>query len=398
MQEMIPDCNYQNLQHFISHSPWDWRGVRDEVSRRMMDIFIDLPEPCGLIIDESGWEKSGKKSVGVSRQYIGNIGKVDNGQVGVFAALSKGNKVGLVGCRLYLPKEWTNDSKRCNEAGIPKQEQSYQTKPELAIKIIEDLVGNVTYNWVGGDAQYGNSPTLRIYLQERWKCFVLDVGENLGVYLNHPELYIPPKEEGRGRTPTKYKSEQTPILLKNIVATVPEKEWQIITHRKGTKGPLVRQATLIDVWVWGTEYGNKVECLQLIISREVDGSEIKFSLCYDSKEKMTLQDALYRQMQRYWVERAFQDVKEQLGLHQYQVRSWTSWYHHVVLTMMALHYILTERIEESENLPLLSCPDVKLIIAKSLSNKLNTQQGIEEAINKRHHQRQVDINRYKNYS
>ena len=398
MQERISDSNYQNLQHFISHSPWDWRGVLHEVSRRMAISFAFLSEPCGLVLDESGWEKSGKKSVGVARQYIGNVGKVSNGQVGVFAGLSKGDKVGLVGCRLYLPKEWTNNSARCDKAGIPKKEQHYRTKPELAVEIIKDMVDNVTYEWVGEDAQYGNSPTLRYFLEKKGKTFVLDVGEGLGVYLNNPEPYMPVKEEGRGRTPTRYKSDQTPILLKNLLLQVPDEQWQALTHRRGTKGPLKRQAALLDVWVWGTENGDKVEALQLLISRELDGSEIKFSLCHESNQPMTLPNALYRQMQRYWVERAFQDVKEQLGLHQYQVRSWTAWYHHVALTMMALHFILQTRIEQKEDLPLLSCPDVRMMLAKSLSNKLNSKLGITRAIQKRHQKRQADIDRYRNYS
>ena len=305
---------------------------------------------------------------------------------------------GLVGSRLYLPKEWTDDPARCDKAGVPKSEQHYRTKPELAIEIIKDLTGNVIYGWVSGDAQYGNSPTLRHFLQGKDKVFVLDVGEGLGVYLSHPEPYVPAKEEGRGRTPTKYKSEQTPILLKNLILKIPDGEWQALAHRRGTKGPLKRQAALLDIWVWDTDNGDKVETLQLLVSRELDGSEVKFSLCHQPHEPMTLRDALYRQMQRYWVERAFQDVKEQLGLHQYQVRSWIAWHHHVALTMMALHFILQTRIEQKEDLPLLSCSDVKIMLAKTLSNKLNTQRGIKLAIQKRHQQRQSDISRYKNYS
>jgi len=400
MQERIPESDYQNLQHFISHSPWDWQGVMGEVSRQMASSFALLPqeESCGLILDESGWEKSGKKSVGVARQYIGNVGKVSNGQVGVFAALCKADKVGLVGGRLYLPKEWTDDPQRCNEAKIPGNEQHYQTKPELAIEIIKDLGGNVSYDWVGGDAQYGNSPTLRAFLQLQGKSFVLDVGEGLGVYLNDPKPYLPIKEEGRGRTPSRYKSDQRPVLLKNLINTITDDQWQTLTYRKGTKGPLKRQAVLLNVWVWHVDYGDKPEVLSLLISRELDGSEIKFSLCFHPQKTFTLPNALYRQMQRYWVERAFQDVKEQLGLHQYQVRSWVAWYHHVALTMMALHYIVHTQIEQKDQLPLLSCSDVKLILAKTLANKLDSNAGLNQAIRHRHRQRQADIDRYANYS
>lgn len=398
MQERVPDTTYQNLQHFISHSPWDYSGVIGEVSRQMAASLAFLPEPCGLILDESGWRKSGKKSVGVARQYLGSVGKVDNGQVGVFGALCKGDKVGLVGGHLYLPKEWAEDAARCEAAGVPTSERHYRTKAELAIQIVKGLVGNATYDWVGGDAQYGNSPGLRQFLQQTGRAFVLDVGEGLGVYLSDPAPYLPTKGEGRGRTPTRYKSDQKSVVIKNLLPTLPNDQWQALTHRRGTKGPLKRQAVLLNVWVWDAAHQEKAENLQLLISRELDGSEVKYSLCSQEAQPMALLDALYRQMQRYWVERAFQDVKEQLGLHQYQVRSWTAWHHHVALTMMALHFMVHTRIEQKDDLPLLSCPDVKLMLANTLANKLNTPLGIASAIQKRHAQRQADINQYKNYS
>ena len=109
---------------------------------------------------------------------------------------------------------------------------------------------------------------------------------------------------------------------------------------------------------------------------------------------MSLEIALFRQMQRYWVERAFQNVKEQLGLHQYQVRSWKAWYHHIALTLMALHFILEVQKEHKEEMPLLSVPDIKLVFAKKLSNNLNSDEGLIHAINVRHKQRYDDIKRH----
>jgi len=98
-------------------------------------------------------------------------------------------------------------------------------------------------------------------------------------------------------------------------------------------------------------------------------------------------------MQRYWVERAFQEIKEQLGMAQYQVRSWLAWHHHIALTMMALDFILATQIEEKEALPLVSCGDVKLVLARILKNKLDEPEGLSQAIEWRHKQRQSDINR-----
>ena len=400
MAERIPQSDYYQLQHFISHSPWDAFAVMESMSQKLHATLSSTPEniessvSLGLIIDESGWKKSGKKSVGVARQYIGQLGKVSNGQVGVFAGLTDGTQVGLVQGRLYLPKEWTKDKSRCDKAKIPKSEQIYRTKPELSIEILKTLPSSVTYDWVGGDAIYGNSFTLRQYLYSTQKAFVLDVSEDLAVYLTKPKLYIPPKKIGRGRTPSSYVCDDKPIQLKKIIKQIPQVDWQTITHRNGTKGPMNRKACMIEVYVWKPKRGAQIESVKLLISTELDGSKVKYSLCYQpNDEELLLSTALYRQMQRYWVERAFQNVKEQLGMNQYQVRSWTAWYHHIALSLMALHFLLHIQKEDKADMPLLSIPDIKLIFAKKLLNKLNSDDGLSHALKIRHKKRKEDIDR-----
>ena len=400
MTERVPKSDYDQLQHFISHSPWDAMAVMNKMSEQ---LHSDLSTPplgtvsggLGLIIDESGWEKSGKKSVGVARQYIGQVGKVSNGQVGVFAGLTDGTQVGLVQGRLYLPKEWTENKARCNAAKIPSSEQIYRTKPELSIEILKTLPSSVTYDWVGGDDLYGNSYTLRQYLQQNRQCFVLDVSDNIGVYLKKPVLHIPAKKEGRGRTPTTPVCEQETVSLKTILKQIKEEDWQTITHRDGTKGPMVRKAYMTDIFLWKAARGTHIESLQLLISTELDGSEVKYSFCFEPDDKKSsLSIALYRQMQRYWVERAFQNIKEHIGMNQYQVRSWTAWYHHIALSLMALHFLLQVQKENQKQMPLLSLPDIKLIFAKKLLNKLNSDEGLELAIKARHRKRKKDIDRH----
>lgn len=404
MTERVPESDYQQLQHFISESPWDGMAVMHRVAEKVAQTLWDAtPVPgilpgmeasTGLLLDESGWEKSGKKSVGVARQYIGQVGKVANGQVGVFAALCSGGRVGLLQGRLYLPREWTQDDKRCGKAGIPVADRAYRTKPELAVEILRTLPEAVSYDWVGGDSIYGNSPHLRQYLYGAGQPFVLDIGEELGVYLSEPKVYLPVKAAGKGRTPTVWACDEKAVQVKNIARQIPPEQWQAIGHRLGTKGNMVRRATIMDVWLWKPEHGADVEKCQLLISTEADGSEVKHSLCCQPDGGMPLETALFRQMQRYWIERAFQNVKEQLGLHQYQVRSWNAWYHHVALSMMALHFALETQVENQEELPLLSVPDIKLVFAKTLLNKLDSHEGIIRAINVRHQQRQADIDRF----
>lgn len=392
MEEQVLGSEYQKLHHFISESPWDALGVMGITGQKVSSRLSEMSAPKGLIFDESGWEKSGKMSVGVGRQYIGNIGKVCNSVNGVFGGLCSGGHVGLIGGRLYLPQEWTSDKARCSKAGIPEDWMQYRSKPELAIDIYRNLPQSITFDWVGGDAIYGKSPYLRHYLEDAKQAFVLDVGDNLGIYLTDPTPFIPAKKtSGRGRTPTQYKTTESKVILKDFFKQIKPDEWETITHRKGTKGDLVRKTLMIDVYVWDSEYDNRVEKLRLLISTEIDGTEVKFSLCYQPEGELDLKTALFRQMQRYFVERAFQNAKEQLGMHQYQVRTWMAWYHHIALTFMALDFLLQIQLDMKEELPLISCNDVKLIIANSLDNKLNSMEGIRKAINIRHQKRHKDL-------
>lgn len=389
MVERIPESKYQPLQHFIANSPWDARAVMAEVGRSTNESLEALSGEKGLLLDESGNEKAGKQSVGVARQYIGNTGKVCNAQNGVYAGLSRGDKIGLVGGRLYLPKEWTDDKKRCRKAGIPESEQRYRTKPELALEIIEDLQGVVQYDWVGGDTVYGNSPELRKSLRESRKAYVLDVGETLAVCLEQPQPYLP-KGSGKGRRKTRLVIDEKTVSLKVLITEIEADQWQKIKYRDGTKGEMVREAVMKKVWIWkkGT---TEVEAAELLISRKVDKAEVKYSLCHEPIKELKLKTALYRQMQRYWIERGFQEIKEQIGLAQYQVRGWLAWHHHIALTMMALQFILETQVENAENLPLMSCGDIKLMLGKILQNNLDDPKTLMQTIHQRHKVRQIDI-------
>jgi len=401
MNERIVKSDYQQLHHFISVSPWDHEPVIAAVSRDMSKLFEGRSELTGLILDESGHRKRGKQSVGVARQYLGSIGKVDNGQVSVFAALSQGDDVGMVGTKLYLPKAWTEDESRCKKAGIPLNKRKYKTKPALALEMIKEMGDEVKYDWIGGDSIYGNSINLRKGLQELELLYVMDVGETLLVYLEDPHPYIPASKSGRGRKNSSYISDSTSLKIKDLKAKLSEAQFTTYTVRRGTKGPMIRKVAVIDVYVWSAKRVTtaNAEKLRLIISSNADGSEVKYSLTNDisltNREKLSDHGALYRQMQRYWVERGIQDCKDSLGMTDYQVRGWRAWHHHMTLTIMALHYMLEQKVLNENEIPLLSCPDIKFFLSQTLPKKANTSEEIWNLIQKRHQQRQSDLNRYK---
>jgi len=401
MNERIEKSNYQQLHHFISVSPWDHEPVIRAVRKDISTLFEGRAELTGLILDESGHRKRGKKSVGVARQYLGSIGKVDNGQVAVFAALSQGDDVAMVDTRLYLPKVWTQDRARCKKAGVPKQYQAYHTKPSLALQMLQQMRHEVKYDWVGGDSIYGNSKVLRQGLQQLEQLFVMDVGEDLLVYTQDPKPYVPASKPGKGRKKSSYISDFKPVKVKDLQKEFTDFQWRTYTIRKGTKGPLIRKVVVLEVYVWSAKRvtSPKAEKLRLIISCNKDGSEVKYSLTNDislhHRQKLSDWGALYRQMQRYWVERGIQDCKDSLGMTDYQVRGWRAWHHHMTMTIMALHYILEQKVFHEEEIPLLSVPDIKFFMAQTLPKKATSEQEVWSLIQKRHEQRQNDLNRFK---
>jgi SRSO17 transposase len=400
MDERTAESKYQQLHHFISESPWPYKPVLQSVGQDLSALFCRRSEPIGLIIDESGHRKSGSKSVGVSRQYLGSIGKTDNGQVGVFAALSQGDDAAMVDVRLYLPKEWTDDKKRCDKAGIPSEEQAFKTKPRLALDIIEDTADILKYDWIGGNAAYGDSTELRLGIAALGKKFVLDVRGNQYVYLDHPKPYIPDGPAGQGGVKNTYKTDKQDFMVRDLLKTLPASQWRTCTFRQGTKDGMTRQVTCLEVYIWNKRRNKNedVEALRLIISREEDGSEVKFSVTNDihkdGYQAHPESQLLFRQVQRYWVERAIQDCKDTLGMTDYQVRTWRAWHHHITLTIMALYYMLEQKIKHEEMIPLLSCPDIKFFLAMNLPRKASTEERTWELILKRHELRQKDLDRH----
>ena len=401
MDEQIVGSRYHQLHHFISESKWAYKPLLLRLGCDISTLLDNKGGLKGLIIDEEGHVKKGKESVGVARQYLGSVGKVDNGQVSVFAALNQGDDVGMVNVRLYLPQEWIKSPQRCKKVGIPIESQIYKTKWELALDMIDEMGDNVSYGWINGDGFYGNSQGFRDGLAKRNKFYVLDIHSEQQVYLNPVDKAIPEPKGGRGRKPSVAKSEQIPQKVTDIFAKLEEKDWKTYTFREGTKGPMCRKVYTQTVYLWNTKSNDSdlVEELTLIISCLPDGSEVKFSVANDVNKalypKLSDSQLLFRQMNRYWIERAIQDCKDTLGMTDYQVRSWMAYHHHITLTMMALHYMLIQKIENQVLMPLLSCPDIKFFMAMTFKTKAQSEQEVLNLIRLRHKHRKVDIDRYK---
>lgn len=394
MGESVKDSNYYALQHFISEAPWDYRAVIDQVSQEINATLQTSKTPIGFIIDESSHEKKGDKSVGTIKQYCGTKGKIENCQVAVYGAYSTGKYYGLADCALYLPNVWLKDKKRCEKAGVPKQNMVYRSKPQLALEMIKRqlALGN-QIDFVGGDGLYGNDYSLLHGLDELGLIGILDVHKNQYVYLEEPVLAIPDNKGGKGRPATKYKTSSKPIEVRDLKNRLEESYFEQLTLRSGTKGPIKSKIAVIDIYTWdGQSSNSKQRKLLIRISKTGNGNEeIKYALCNAKAGKHTPAQIAQMQAQRYFVERSFQECKSDLGMSEYQVRGWKAWHHHMAMCMMAQAYVLTEKKIHQEDMPLLSAYDIRQVIMQTYIRKDEEYEQVEAQIKYRHRQRQDDI-------
>lgn len=388
MAEADPYADYQSLQHFITNSAWSAREVMDHVAQDANTLIGD-PNGSGLIIDASGDVKQGKNSVGVARQWIGNVGKVENGQVGVYTVLVNGSNYSITDARLYLPEEWTSDPERLDKAKVPETERTFKTKEEIALEmVIHARQQKLQFGWVGGDGEFGNGLDFPLKLEELGETFVIDVHKDQLVYLEEPCLEVP-TYSGRGRKPKKSRPNLQPGRVDQLASAQPEAIWQKIAVREGTKGMIAYEYFFSRVWIYNEER-QAIRQWHLVVRRDIETkSDYKYSFS-NAPANTGKHQLAYMQGQRYWVERSFEDAKQDCGMADYQHRTWRSWHHHMALVMMALLFMMMEKIENQKETPLLTGRDITELLTFYLQAP-PTEEELFKRIKHRHKQRRRDI-------
>jgi SRSO17 transposase len=385
-------ADYHQMQHFITESPWDHRELIDKVG---LDVSGLLPKRklTGLIIDESGWEKKGDKSVGVSRQYCGNVGKVSNCQVAVFGALSNGDFASMVDARMYLPSSWCQDLERCEKAGIPEADRIFKKKWEIGIDIIEHQQSlGTSFDYVSADGYYGNSIEFAEAIEAKGYVYMLDIHSDLTIYFEKSEIAIPPVKSNRGRKPSKEQPLAEGMRADKYRSELGESDWMALEVRNTAKGKLKGDYHFRTVYIFDEDNHRMLRRL-LVIRRTVNKKgeyEYKYSFTNANLEQYTKEGIAYMQAQRFFIEQCIKENKQILGMDQYQTRKWLAWHHQIALNLLLSTFILKEKLYCFDDLPLLSARDIKKFIIFKLYRQMSEDDMIDQMY-KRHYQRQKDI-------
>jgi SRSO17 transposase len=353
------DQDRRPLQTFIGTSPWDSKPLFDELATQ---VGRELGRPDGvLVFDPSGFPKKGQDSVGVQRQWLGRLGKVDNGQVAVYLGYVSAAEHALVDVRLYLPRDWAKDKARRRKTGVPK-EVRYKTRHQLALDMLAQRGGVLPHSWVAGDDEMGRSSKFRGALRELGERYLLAVPSNTTVRDLEAE---PPEWSGRGPRP------KVPFVRAcDWAASVPPEDWQRVEVRPGDKGPL--WVELVSTRVVAKADKGKIGPEELLVvtrTLQEDG-EWKHDYYLSNASHETPGKELARVAKaEHEIEECIQRGKSEAGLADYEVRTWAGWYHHQVLSLIAGWFLVKEVMRGKVLTPALTVPQVRWGLAVLLAAK-----------------------------
>lgn len=380
MAETVAESGYQQLHHMLSESNWDRRGVRRQL---VADANVHFGYASGLLIGESGFAKKGELSAGVARQCNGRLGKTDNCQVGVFAAVAQDGVASLVDSELYLPAAWSNDAARCEAAGVPEDRRAFRTKGEIALERVRRLRRDgLHFSFVAFDGGCGHLPWLLWELDGEGETSLAEVHSNRAIFLDDPAPAVPDGRSSKGRARRRLCTASSPVSVAAWTAAQPTEQWRRLSIRDGEKGEVMADYLTRRVWVWDGK-SPSAHRWHLLVRREMDGTTLKFCLS-KAKPGASLRRLAEMQAARHFVERSFEDAKSACGMADYQVRRWQVWHHHMALVMIATVFLGKERLAHRDTADLLSCRDLVEIICHKLPLKIVTDQDLAASIVDRH--------------
>jgi len=315
LAEEAGDPTPYGVQHLLGRAQWDADAVRNDLRAYVVEHLGD--KQAVLIVDETGFVKKGAQSVGVQRQYSGTAGRIENCQIGVFLVYASAKGRTFLDRALYLPQEWTQDKPRCQQAGVPDT-VGFATKPMLAKQMIaRALAAGVPVRWVTGDSVDGNDGKLRGWLEAQRLAHVLGVSGNHYVWVDW---------------------QQRPVAV--VAQQVPRNAWQRLSAGSGSKGP-----RWFD-WAALRLPGAEGEWQRWLLLRRQVNKPTELAYYRVFAPAPTSLAAMVKVAGTRWaVEECFETAKGEVGLDQYEVRSWSGWHRHITLTLLAHAYLTVVRAQ-----------------------------------------------------
>jgi SRSO17 transposase len=340
-------AQHQSLLHFVGEGRWSDERVLAKV-REMVLPAIERHGPIeAWIIDDTSFPKKGTHSVGVARQYCGQLGKQDNCQVAVSLSIANEHASLPVTYRLYLPQEWTTDSDRLRKAGVP-DDIGFKTKHQIALEQLRWACAAGLPRGVGLlDAGYGNNGDLRAAITALGLPYVAGILSNTTVWACGKGPLPPKKWSGRGRPPTRLRrdAEHWPVSVKDLALGLPKRAWHTIEWREGSAEVLSSRFARVRVRAARRDerrHMMRPEEWLLIEWPKGENEPTKYFLS-TLPEDITFRRLVYFAKLRWRIERDYQELKQEVGLGHFEGRGWRGFHHHATLCIAAYGFLISER-------------------------------------------------------
>lgn len=337
----------QSLHHMVAAAPWSEEAVLAEVRQYALPAMEKQGAVVAWIVDDTGFPKKGKHSVGVARQYCGQVGKQENCRVAVSLSVATWNTSLPVAYQLYLPEEWIEDNERREKTGVPESVE-FQTKPQIALEQIRGAVqADIGQGVVLADAGYGTDTKFRTGITELGLRYVVGVQSSMTVWEPGVEPQPPKPWSGQGRPPkwVRRSSHHQPVSVKQLAMRLSSSEFKQITWRAGAQKKLQSRFAAVRVRPAHRDYGKAEPYPQewLLIEWPKGVAEPTKYWVSTLPATIRLKDLVKTAKHRWIIERDYEELKQELGLGHYEGRSWRGFHHHATLCIAAYGFLVAER-------------------------------------------------------
>jgi SRSO17 transposase len=338
---------HQWLHHVIADAPWSDEALLRQARNWVLPALQKQGPVVCWIVDDTGFPKKGSHSVGVARQYCGQVGKQENCRVAVSLSVTTWSASLPIAFRLYLPEVWTEDKKRRSEVGIPEEVQ-FQTKPQIALGQIRVAVEEeVTRGVVVADAGYGVDGRFRAGVTELGLEYAVGVQSSLSVWApgTEPVPPLPRKQTGRPPRLLRRDKDHQPVSVKELAFSLPAEAWRTVHWREGTRHKLRSRFAALRVRPAHRDYWQAEPHAQewLLIEWPKDQAEPTKYWLSTLSTAAKVKELVAIAKQRWIIERDYQELKQELGLGHYEGRGWRGFHHHATLCIAAYGFLLAER-------------------------------------------------------